>query len=338
MSVNSSLRQPNSEALALSQEATRHLQRHKSTGVLPIPVPFISNPESTEVWLMYERLLLSCLRTGDDKTAHLCLERLIERFGATNERVMGLRGMYQEAVASGDAALERILQEYNEVLAEDQVNTPIAKRRVALLQSRTRTTDAIGALVQLLESSPTDIEAWAELSELYVSQSLYSQATFCLEEVLLVAPNAWNMHARLGEILLLASANVNEDFQTKALSEATRRFCRSVELCDDYIRGFYGLKMVSRSIRQILQELTRLQASDRLLVALSEGNAKSEPSSIPNDGKCSILDGVILRKLNENATSRLAELIRTSPKDPHHYAEIIAAKDLLGKATQSRTR
>lgn len=23
-----------------------------------------------------------------------------------------------------------------------------------------------------------------------------------------------------------------------------RRFCRSIELCDDYLRGYYGLKLV----------------------------------------------------------------------------------------------
>ena len=36
---------------------------------------------------------------------------------------MGLRGLYQEAVAEDDAALERVLQEYDEVLAEGTVNT-----------------------------------------------------------------------------------------------------------------------------------------------------------------------------------------------------------------------
>lgn len=41
--------------------------------------------------------------------------------------------------------------------------------------------------------SPTDAEAWAELSDLYLSQGLYSQAIFALEEVLVLAPNAWNV-------------------------------------------------------------------------------------------------------------------------------------------------
>ena len=67
------------------------------------------------------------------------------------------------------------------------------KRRIALLQTLSRTDDAVDALVELLNASPTDIEAWAELAELYVSQGQFSQAEFCLEEVLLVAPNAWNV-------------------------------------------------------------------------------------------------------------------------------------------------
>jgi cytochrome c-type biogenesis protein CcmH/NrfG len=54
-------------------------------------------------------------------------------------------------------------------------------------------TEAITALNEFLDSSPTDAEAWAELADLYVSQGMYQQATFALEEVLLVAPNAWNV-------------------------------------------------------------------------------------------------------------------------------------------------
>jgi tetratricopeptide (TPR) repeat protein len=53
--------------------------------------------------------------------------------------------------------------------------------------------EAITQLVNLLDHSPTDAEAWAELSDLYLSQSLFDQAIFCLEEVLLLNPNAWNV-------------------------------------------------------------------------------------------------------------------------------------------------
>lgn len=115
-------KQSNTEALDFSQQAAHYLWNSRPS-IIPIPIPFVSYAESTESWTVYEKLMLSCLRTGDDKAAHQCLERLIDRFGATNERIMGLRGLYQEAAAEDQSALERILKEYNDVLAEDPGNT-----------------------------------------------------------------------------------------------------------------------------------------------------------------------------------------------------------------------
>jgi hypothetical protein len=66
--------------------------------------------------------MLSCLRTGDEQSAHLCLERLTGRFGAENERVMALRGLFQEAIAADDAALKQVLKEYENILAKDSSN------------------------------------------------------------------------------------------------------------------------------------------------------------------------------------------------------------------------
>ena len=37
----------------------------------------------------------------------------------------------------------------------------------------------------------------------------------------------------------------NENNAPKLLAESIRRFCRSIELCDGYLRGYYGLKLVS---------------------------------------------------------------------------------------------
>lgn len=53
--------------------------------------------------------------------------------------------------------------------------------------------ESVGALLSLLDFSPTDAEAWAELADLYLSQGLYSQAIYALEEVLILQPNAWNV-------------------------------------------------------------------------------------------------------------------------------------------------
>jgi tetratricopeptide (TPR) repeat protein len=129
-----------------------------------------------------------------------------------------------------------------------------------------RLSDAASALVQLLDFSPTDAEAWSELSDIYLSQGLYPQAIYAMEEVLVLAPNAWNVwspthspapkpyanapvpqiHARLGELQYMAATApgvANGPYQ-QYMAEALKRFSRSIELCDDYLRGYYGLKLV----------------------------------------------------------------------------------------------
>ncbi|MCJ1305051.1 hypothetical protein MMC08_007865 [Hypocenomyce scalaris] len=324
-------RQSHANALHLSQQAPQHLQKHP-TAISTIPIPFLSNPESTELWAMYEQLFLSCLRTGDDKSAHLCLERLIDRFGASNERVMGLRGLYQEAVADDDAALEKVLTEYEDALAEDPINTPISKRRIALLRSLSRPAEAIAALVELLDASPTDIEAWTELSDLYLSQGMFPQAVFCLEEVLLVAPNAWNIHARMGEVLYIsvAASNAgNERTPDQVLAEAVRRFCRSIELCEGYLRGYYGLKMAT-------DQFLKVPGHDA-----NPSAALTSPSSSNNE--LPALSKATAEKLNERSTAVIAEIVRRTTSGnancgPHQDSEVIAARELLDRSAQSKSR
>src|SRR5207249_12169498 len=93
-------------ALQLSQQANAVLSKPAPTTSF-FPFPFITTSETPDSWTDLERLFLACLRTGDDKSAHLCLERLTQRFGPQDERVMGLRGIYQEAVVTNRDDLDR---------------------------------------------------------------------------------------------------------------------------------------------------------------------------------------------------------------------------------------
>ncbi len=52
----------------------------------------------------------------------------------------------------------------------------------------------------------------------------------------------------MGEVIYLstlATSSNNDGNAMKGLCESMRRFCRSIELCDNYLRGYYGLKLVS---------------------------------------------------------------------------------------------
>jgi ER membrane protein complex subunit 2 len=67
--------------------------------------------------------MLSCLQTGDEQSAYLCLEKLTSRFGAENDRLVALRGLFKEAMAKDEKALQLVLEEYESILSRDATNT-----------------------------------------------------------------------------------------------------------------------------------------------------------------------------------------------------------------------
>ncbi|KAK6072996.1 tetratricopeptide repeat domain-containing protein [Seiridium cupressi] len=312
---------PPATALQLSQQAPKIIKEAPGAVSTSVLQSLFSASETPELWTIYENLLLSCLRTGDEESAHQCLGRLINRFGDDNERIMAFIGLLKEADAEDNATLEVVLKEYQAILEKNPTNIPIAKRRVALLRSLGRVSDAIAALISLLDFSPTDNEAWSELSDMYFSQGLYSQAIFALEEVLVLQPNAWNIHARLGELLLMAAKSTQQNDASRQRIEALKRFSRSVELCDDYLRGFYGLKLTTKQLLGEPQKTTKQSDDDGL----------SSP------------DAATLRQLDELATGKLAEITRkfsAGEKGWQGYdeAEIAAAKELLEKDSGATIR
>lgn len=128
---------PPSVALQISQQAPATL-RNTPSAISSYSISSLwSAAETPELWTEYENLMLSCLRTGDEQSAHLCLQRLTERFGADNERLMALRGLFQEAIAKDDAALKQVLEEYESILITDPSNMVSVYRRVRWAFSKT---------------------------------------------------------------------------------------------------------------------------------------------------------------------------------------------------------
>ena len=112
----------NAQVLEMSQAAPQYL-RKQTTGFQNASLfSGLLNGESLDTWSRHEQVLLSCLQTGDDNSALISLERLINRFGAENERIAALRGLYQEAVAKNDAALREVLQEYESISRTNPTN------------------------------------------------------------------------------------------------------------------------------------------------------------------------------------------------------------------------
>ena len=81
------------------------------------------------------------------------------------------------------------------------------------------------------------------------------------------------------------------------------------------------------------------QTSDRLLELLSERNRLSSSSADNTHAdELSLPSEQTLRKLNEKATSRLAQMARPSNSRQFDQAEISAVKELLDRDTEAVTR
>lgn len=139
-----------------------------------------------------------------------------------------------------------------------------------------------------------------------------------------------------------SAAGATDEAAQKYLAESLKRFARSVELCDDYLRGYYGLKLVGCC--SYANHAARLlccpdaQVTSRLL--------KDPPKPAV---KATDLDDIAtptastVENLNELATEKLSEIVRRYTAQERHWsgydkAEIAAARELLAHDAPQVTR
>lgn len=66
----------------------------------------------------------------------------------------------------------------------------------------------------------------------------------------------------------MAAESGSEGNSQSYLAESLKRFCRSVELSDDYLRGYYGLKRVRRLVEDLeIMKSDLLTSHPRLLIS-----------------------------------------------------------------------
>jgi hypothetical protein len=125
-------------------------------------------------------------------------------------------------------------------------------------------------------------------------------------------------HAHVATLHYLSTASNNPP-SLNSLALALKHFCRSVELNDSYLRGYYGLKLLTSKLNSVLSDSSS-----------NKRNTQEDDNDIP------LPSAATVKKLEEIATSKLAEIVRrykSGRKDWGGYdeAEIIAARELLDR-------
>jgi ER membrane protein complex subunit 2 len=134
----------------------------------------------------------------------------------------------------------------------------------------------------------------------------------------------------MGEIEYSSVAIGSENSQAtqKLLADAVRRFSRSIELCDDYLRGYYGLQKVRDNINSAQTRSDSLpQTTHRLLESLKL-SAPASSSDIPPPN--------VIKQLHDLASNKLRHIIKSrntqSLPSGSSHAELIAAQELLDRS------
>jgi tetratricopeptide (TPR) repeat protein len=98
---------------------------------------------------------------------------------------------------------------YKKELAKNPVNTTVLRRLVTLKEAQGDLVGAIQMIRGYLDIHLTDYWAWEHAASLYLRTGAFTQAIFCLEEVLLHQPGNIDVHLLLAETLYSAGGPAN---------------------------------------------------------------------------------------------------------------------------------
>lgn len=218
---------------------------------------------SSELFDIYELSFHVALLTNHDVEAKSMLDRLNDEFGGKkSQKMMILRLMYLEATGDEKGAVD--------VLGTNPDELQASRRLATFSRSKTdgseNTEQYIKALNYFLNLQPADVKTWCELADQYAKIGHFDKAVFCLKEVLLLEPLAYNIFYKAGLYLyyewLQGKEETNQQKQLAQfalLQHARDLFLRSVEISKNYTKGWLGVAKVTEP-----QLLSKLEASKAL--------------------------------------------------------------------------
>jgi tetratricopeptide (TPR) repeat protein len=158
----------------------------------------------TAVWNLREEIVISALLIGRINEAWPLVEQISRQF-PDSARASRLVAMHFEATKDFSKAEEL----YKKELDKNPVNNTVLRRLITIKEAQGDLVGAIQMIRGYLDIHLTDWWAWEHAASLYLRTGAYSQAIFCLEEVLLHQPGNVNMQLLLAETFYSAGGNAN---------------------------------------------------------------------------------------------------------------------------------
>lgn len=250
-------------------------QLHKDVGqILPTAQEKL---DSAELFDLYELYFHVSLLTNHDVNAKLMLDRFNDEFsGQRSQKYLILKSMYYEATGKDREAVDALGASTDELRASRRLAT-FARYKA---DGSENVAEYIKSLTFYLNIQPSDVTTWAELAEQYAKIGNYEEATFCIKEVLLLEPLAYNMFYKAGlyqyyHFLQQDQAKSEKEKDLLALypilQAARDSFLRAVELSATFTKAWVGIATVGDSdLINRLENSKKVSADSKVLAFVKE--------------------------------------------------------------------
>jgi ER membrane protein complex subunit 2 len=190
----------------------------------------IPSVSTIEKYNITEQLILAYIDTSNFALAKKHIDDLSIQFPSSS-RVARLKGMLYESTDPAKSA-----KIYAQTITNDPTNVACLKR-LALISSRP---EGIKLLCMHVDTYMQDIEAWTALCRLYIEELMFMQASFCMEEIMLLRPG--------NHLYMLRYADLQASMGK--LSVGLKYYCAVIEVCSGSLYAWYGVYSLTKLMIQ----------------------------------------------------------------------------------------
>ncbi|KAJ8942242.1 hypothetical protein NQ318_003089 [Aromia moschata] len=186
-----------------------------------------------EKHIVLEQVCIAAVDCFRLNIAQRCVQELYKDFPSSS-RVRILESMVYEADENVEN-YNKTLQILNDIISQDSTNSAAKKEK-------NRNTESPCFMA--------DVEAWQELSEMYINEHDYSKAAFCIEELILHNPHNHLLHQRYADIKYTQGGLEN-------LEMARTYYYQALKLNPNNIRALYGIYLTTTALLNSQKNMTQ---------------------------------------------------------------------------------
>ncbi|AMD22994.1 HHR225Cp [Eremothecium sinecaudum] len=214
----------------------------------------LGDPKLSEVDFMSlcEMLFYLKVLVNDDIEAEVVYRRISDRLGENSPKMHVMKATLLQ-ITEGDLKAVTYLKRLRDEVLEfdtDSADYLFIEKKILAIERATLSQEVyIGKMLSLLEKFPLDGELWWALASEYSSIGQFDKAAYCLEEVIVIAPFAYNVFAKLGEVLYY-SATCGKKLNKVVLQEALDNCLRAVELSETCLKAWSFIAVISDKLKK----------------------------------------------------------------------------------------